>query len=126
MRRIERTPSTGLLLKARLLVVGVGGRRVGDVGHEEQRTAVLQLDQQRVMPDRVPGRVEQVDALGELDVALEQRELRARVVEALVGVAEPLERLGCPRLAELVAVQVGRRGAQVLVAAAVVEVAGAS
>ncbi len=44
------------------------------------------------------------------------------MVVALVGVAEALERLGRARLAQLVAVQVGGRVEQVLVAAAVVEV----
>ncbi len=37
-----------------------------------------QLDQQRVVADRVTRGLEQVDALRELDVALEQLELRAR------------------------------------------------
>jgi hypothetical protein len=68
------------------------------------------------------GRVEQMDAVDELDIPLEQLELHVRMVEALVGVAQSLERLGRAGLTQFVDVQVGRRPCQVLVAPAVVEV----
>jgi hypothetical protein len=79
-------------------------------------------DEQGAVPDRVAGRLEQPQALRELDVSRHRLELHAVVIPRLVRVAEELERLVIARLGELVLVHDIRDAREVLVAADVVEV----
>ena len=97
--------------------------RVDDVEGEQHRLRRrVAADEQGVMPDRVAGRLEQPQALRELDVARHRLELRALVIPRLVRVAEELERLVVARLGELLLVHDIRDAREVLVAADVVEV----
>src|SRR5947207_535742 len=96
--------------------------RVRDVGREQHRRRPV--DEERVVPDRVPRRLVQPEALRKLVVARHRLDVRALVVPGVVRVAEELERLVVPALRELSLVHdVPDSGALVeLVAADVVDV----
>ena len=113
----------GVVVEAGDQLLLPGLLRVGDVGAEEHRPLTLPLDHQRVVAHRVAGRVQEPDAVGEVDLlSLQPAVGGVGSVENLVRVAEPLERFRHEAVAELVLADPGDGLRQVPLAATVIKV----